>query len=156
MKDTEIEKKLAYTKKEMTTVFILVIGFLLALFLVEKLKRIEVSPDDLLFAEEKKVINATAAGLGERDITIPIDKDTSYILVVKKSDNREYKLIRPEGTKIATDYGDDKSVQNLLMQIASGSGNAYAARCNPYQATVDCSGTYIDNLGYVRQNCWCK
>lgn len=155
-----------YSKKEMSVLFLLCVIAIFSIFVVEKLIRIKISPDTLLLSEKNIPKNIEIKELGQKDFLLPIAEDTSYILVVKRVEGKKiYELITPglvddkskfkDGIKIK-DEDEDKKVQNFLLQIVSGSGDANAGRCRPGQPLTDCSGTYVDGTGYVESKCWCK
>lgn len=142
-----------YIKIPSIVVFGLLILF--AFLTVGKLVKIDVSPDALLLAEEKVPVNRVEPALsGNEKVTITFDENTSYIIAVqKKGDGEEkYELITPSKVYDKKDVPDDKTlgkVQELFLQIVSGSGNANAV-CGP-----KCSGTLLpDGSGYVSKQCW--
>ena len=148
-----------YSKKEMSALFVFCIITIFSIFVVEKLIRIKISPDTLLLSEKSIPKNIKEDKLGNEDFSFKFDKDTSYILVVKKNegtDKKTYELITPGMIYDKSEFEDGKKVQNLLMQIVSGSGDASAGRCRPGYPPTDCSGTFVDGTAYVESKCWCK
>ncbi|MER0171350.1 MAG: hypothetical protein DU489_12235 [Nitrosomonas sp.] len=148
-----------YSKKEMTIMLILCFVAIFAIFVVEKLIRINVSPDVLLKAEAKKPENIVLKGLGDKPVSFTFSENTSHILAVKvdkKTHEKTYELITPGRIYDVSEFDDGKKVQNLLMQIVSGSSDANAGRCVPGQTPSDCSGTHLDGTSYVESKCWCK
>jgi hypothetical protein len=155
-----------YSKKEMSALFVFCVITIFSIFVVEKLIRIKISPDTLLVSEKNIPKNIEIEELGKEDFLLPVTKDTSYIFVVKNIEGKKtYELITPgmihdhsefkDGIKIE-DEDKYKKAQNFLLQIVSGSGDAYAGRCKKGQPLTDCSGTYVDGTAYVESKCWCK
>lgn len=142
-----------YMKIPSIVVFGLLIIF--AFLTVGKLVKIDVSPDALLLAEEKVPVNRVEPALsGNEKVTITFDENTSYIIAVQQKGDGEtkYELITPSKAYNKKDVPDDMKVgevQELFLQIVSGSGNANAA-CGRR-----CSDTLITHSsGYVSGTCW--
>lgn len=148
-----------YSKKEMSALFVFCVITIFSIFVVEKLIRIKISPDTLLLSEKSIPKNIEIEELGKEDFLLPVAKDTSYIFVVKKDEGtgkKTFELITPGTIHDQSEFKDDKKVQNLLLQIVSGSGDANAGRCRSGQPPSDCSGTFVDGTAYVESKCWCK
>lgn len=146
-----------YTKKEIVTIILMCFVVLFAILLVEKLIKIKVNPDALLFSEERKLESIVKEGIGKKPVTHTFSDSTSYVLVVevdKGTSEKKYTLITPGEIGDPSKFKDDKHGANLLMQIVSGSNDANAGRCNA--SSMDCSGTTLDSHGYVIPKCWCK
>ncbi len=133
----------------------IVLGLLIlfAFLTVAKLVKIDVSPDALLLADEKVPVNRVESALSKEKVTITFSENTSYIIAVQGTDNDPtYELITPSKAYNKKDIPGHTStgkVQDLLMQIASGSSDANAA-CG-----IKCSGTLLpDGSGYLSRHCW--
>lgn len=133
--------------------------FVASVLLVGKMIKSDISPDRFLLSENREAENRVEPALaGEEEVTIKFNKNTSYIFAIQDKGNGEAKveLITPSKA-FDPSHGphSDKHGQNLLMQIVSGSRDAYAAHCRDIH--YHCSGVYYrDSMGTIREYCWCS
>ena len=99
---------------------------------------------------EVTVINSVVEGLGVMPVTISLESGVSHVVVVDSDGKRT--LLTPNKV-FGSPHEYENKHSSMLLQKITGSSNAYAGHCS--DGHLQCSGTYIDNRGFSRPDCWC-